>query len=140
MKGVCCGRACKARSNKGEDAVAEVIGESLSGFGVFDGHSGKETAFAAAEMLLPRLMVTDAMPSEVAVEAAFWAVDEEMGRRGMRDGTTATTLIVEAVPGCGLRCLLACCGDSTALIVHIVSDGKRMHREDAESTRAVCHG
>ena len=101
-------------SHKGEDFWVTQTQGRVCGFGVFDGHGGKDCArFCASkgpEGILPRLLMKSTLPTPTEVEDAFWKVDAECGPAlaargghgrqggGAHAGTTSNVLFIEALP------------------------------------------
>lgn len=104
-------------SKKGEDACAAICegDDAPAAFAIFDGHSGKISAKECAE-IIPRRILDSGTPFDPKVVVdTFWAVDEELGKKKIFDGATAQLLLVDKAADGGLDCMLAWCGDSSAV-------------------------
>jgi hypothetical protein len=55
-----------------------------------------------------------------AIKDVLWAVDEEIGTTGAKDGATAQLLLVEKLPNGNLKGTFAWCGDSSAVVADTV--------------------
>ena len=147
-----------AESHKGEDRYSSLLKDRLYGFGLFDGHGGpdcaKHCASTEAEGILPQVLSGSHLPTHETIADAFWTADAVCGpvmaargkkeglKKGGHAGSTATILLVEALPGKkeqaadatadatspnkkgkqksgGFKCLFAWVGDSTALAVNM---------------------
>ena len=71
-----------------------------SAFGIFDGHSGADSATRCAAQdrngLCGRILSADSPCDGKSIEQAFWDVDEALGISGCRSGTSATVLVCRA--------------------------------------------
>jgi hypothetical protein len=54
-----------------------------------------------------------------AIKDTLWAVDEEIGTSGAKDGATAQMLLIEK-SGETLKATFAWCGDSSAVVADMV--------------------
>ena len=116
------GVASQDAPGKGEDTFAQHFDGDLAGFAIYDGHSGKLAAQAAARDLLPTLL-SSGFPSPEAVTQGFWWMDDKIGDQRVPDGTTATVLLTERLRDDAdlpyYRASLSWVGDSRALRVDL---------------------
>ncbi|KAJ9443841.1 putative protein phosphatase 2C 5 [Diplonema papillatum] len=81
------------------EKAIENNGETVSLYGVFDGHSGSDVAIYAAANLLKKLQAEESWAAkdyEKALRNAFLALDKEMLEKQMQSGSTATVCLIAA--------------------------------------------
>lgn len=108
-------------STKGQDRHESLELESISAFGVFDGHGGIECSQALKEALLPKILGPGAFPGDEQIVDSYWALDQAVGAdlaaQGNHAGSTCTVLVVGTDGAGGYRCKLAWVGDSCAYVI-----------------------
>jgi len=93
-----------------------------AGFGIFDGHGGRQAAEACSAGIVDRLLASADPQDSEAIEEAFWDTDISLGLQGVVAGSTASVLLVKEDEETGrLLCTLAWVGDSTAVCVDMMS-------------------
>ena len=102
-------------------AIWDVEEENLYSAEVYDGHAGREAAYAASEMLTPHFLsllrsersraASDRRPDRELLREAYLAADHYIVNRGIDSGTAAATFHVS-----GDRFLACNAGDSRVII------------------------
>ena len=132
-------------SRKGEDYTCVLLDpqgqQTPAAFAVFDGHSGKKCAALCADILCQKLLARGPPFEPDAIVDAFWAADMEIGTTPeVRDGATATVMLVDRMTDGGLQGTFAWCGDSTAIQVDMATGSilyKTLNHMPAEPVEAA---